>query len=64
MVDLIVRHGGLTALESQIRIEGNTDIKKAALKVVVRFLSLESRSVHEMVCEEMKRLRSVSYCAL
>lgn len=31
LIDLIVRHGGLTLVSVHIRVEGNSDIKKAAL---------------------------------
>ena len=38
LIDLIVRHGGLSLLDAQIRTESNLDIKKAALKVLIKIL--------------------------
>jgi len=63
MIDLIVRHGGLSLVAAQIRVEGNSDIKKAALQLLVRFLTPKSRSLKEMVQDEVKRQKIVSYCA-
>ena len=58
LIDLIVRHGGVALLDTQCRAEGNLDIKKAALKVMIKVLqaSKESQSLREMVQDEIKRL--------
>ena len=63
LIDIIVRHGGLALLDTQSRTEGYLDIKKAALKVIIRILATESRSLKEMVQDELKRLKMVDYCA-
>lgn len=63
LIDLMVRHGGLASLSSQIRQEGNSDIKKAALKVLSRLLSHGSQNLKELVVDEIKRLKLVSFCA-
>ena len=55
LIDLMVRHGGLTSISTQIRVEGNSDIKKAALKLLTRFLSPGSNSLKQMVQDEIKR---------
>ena len=45
LIDLMVRHGGLALLNTQIRVEGNLDIKKAALKVMIKVLGSQSTSL-------------------
>ena len=62
LIDLIVRHGGLALLNTHIRVEGNLDIKKSALRVMVKILKIKSRSLHEMICDEIKKLQVVSFC--
>lgn len=49
LVDLMVRHGAIALLNSHIRVDGNLDIKKAALKVLIKMLSTESRSLKELI---------------
>ena len=55
LIDLIVRHGGLTLISVHIRVEGNSDIKKAALQVLVRILTPQTRGLKEMVQDEVRR---------
>ena len=38
LIDQMIRHGAVALLNTQIRTEGNLDIKKAALKVIIRLL--------------------------
>lgn len=59
----MVRHGALTSISTQIRVEGNSDIKKAALKLLTKFVEPKSTSLKQMVQDEIKRQKIVSYCA-
>lgn len=49
LIDVIVRHGGLALLDTQIRTEGNLDIKKASLKVITKILASESKGLKEAI---------------
>ena len=59
---MIVRHGGLASLDAQIRVENNLDIKKAALKVMVKILQTESKTVKETIQDEIKRQQTMAFC--
>ena len=63
LIDVMVRHGAMTSISTQIRVEGNTDIKKAALKLLTKFLNPSSSSLKQLVQDEIKRQKIVSYCA-
>ena len=63
LIDVVVRHGGLSLLDIQSRTEGNLDIKKASLKVITKILAIESKSLKEAVQDEVKRLKIVNYCS-
>jgi len=64
LIDMIVRHSGLAFLDTLIRTEGNVDIKKAALKVLITVLKRQdSQSLKDTVQDEVKRLQTVTYCA-
>ena len=64
LLDLMVRHGGIALLDAQIRIEGNLDIKKAAFRVLCKFITQTdgSRSLRESIQDEIKRLQLIAFC--